>query len=316
MTTKGDFVNELALFAGAGGGILGGKLLGWRTVCAVEWEPYPASVLVARQNDGLLPPFPIWDDVQTFDGKPWRGIVDVVSGGFPCQDISSAGRGAGIDGERSGMWREMARIIHEVQPRYAFVENSPMLTSRGLGTVLGDLASMGFDARWGVLGAADVGANHQRDRIWIIAKWRGQLSYAQHNRIRRWEQQQESIKKENGTMAYSKELFSDGSNNNTRSSMGRETESKFGNNCWEENVSNSSNKGLQRHRDKGINDESIEQERFSWVGFVGGSKHWWETEPNVGRVADGVAARVDRLKAIGNGQVPLCAATAWRILSA
>ena len=86
-------MNELALFAGAGGGILGGKLLGWRTVCAVEWEQYPASVLCARQNDGFLPPFPIWDDVQTFDGKPWRGIVDVVSGGFPCQDISVAGGG-------------------------------------------------------------------------------------------------------------------------------------------------------------------------------------------------------------------------------
>jgi DNA (cytosine-5)-methyltransferase 1 len=86
-------VNELALFAGAGGGILGGKLLGWRTVCAVEWEPYPASVLVARQNDKILAPFPIWDDVRTFDGKPWQGIVDVVSGGFPCQDISAAGGG-------------------------------------------------------------------------------------------------------------------------------------------------------------------------------------------------------------------------------
>jgi len=86
-------MNELALFAGAGGGILGGHLLGWRTVCAVEWEAYPASVLVARQNDKILPLFPIWDDVQTFDGKPWRGIVDVVSGGFPCQDISVAGGG-------------------------------------------------------------------------------------------------------------------------------------------------------------------------------------------------------------------------------
>ena len=86
-------MNELALFAGAGGGILGGHLLGWRTICAVEWEAYPASVLVARQNDKILPPFPIWDDVQTFDGKPWRGIVDVVSGGFPCQDISAAGGG-------------------------------------------------------------------------------------------------------------------------------------------------------------------------------------------------------------------------------
>ena len=163
-------MNELALFAGAGGGILGGHLLGWRTVCAVEWEPYPASVLCARQNDKILPPFPIWDDVQTFDGKPWRGIVDVVSGGFPCQDISAAGKGTGITGERSGMWREMARIIGEVRPKYAFVENSPMLTVRGLGAVLGDLAEMGFDAKWCVLGAKDVGANHQRDRIWIVAE--------------------------------------------------------------------------------------------------------------------------------------------------
>ena len=101
-------MNELALFAGAGGGILGGKLLGWRTVCAVEWEPYPASVLCARQNDGLLETFPIWDDVQTFDGHPWRGIVDVVSGGFPCQDISAAGGGEALmakDQECGEKWR-------------------------------------------------------------------------------------------------------------------------------------------------------------------------------------------------------------------
>jgi DNA (cytosine-5)-methyltransferase 1 len=146
-------LRELALFAGAGGGILGGKLLGWRTVCAVEWEPYPACVLAARQNDGILAPFPIWDDVRTFDGKPWRGRVDVVSGGFPCQDISSAGKGAGLDGERSGLWSEMSRIIGEVGPRYVLVENSPVLTSRGLGTVLGDLASLGYDARWGGAGS-------------------------------------------------------------------------------------------------------------------------------------------------------------------
>ncbi|WP_313461564.1 DNA cytosine methyltransferase [Pseudomonas nitroreducens] len=162
-------MRELALFAGAGGGILGGHLLGWRTVCAVEFEPYAASVLAARQNDGLLPPFPIWDDVRTFDGRPWRGLVDVVSGGFPCQDISAAGNGAGIDGERSGLWREMARIIGEVRPRFVFVENSPLLVRRGLAVVLGDLTELGYDARWCVMGAADVGAPHQRDRIWIVA---------------------------------------------------------------------------------------------------------------------------------------------------
>ena len=162
-------LRELALFAGAGGGILGGHLLGWRTVCAVEWADYPRRVLLARQRDGILPRFPIWDDVQTFDGNPWRGRVDVVSGGFPCQDISAAGKGAGIDGARSGMWFHMARIVREVRPRFVFVENSPMLTSRGLGRVLGDLAAMGYDAEWCVLGAVDVGAPHRRDRIWIVA---------------------------------------------------------------------------------------------------------------------------------------------------
>jgi DNA (cytosine-5)-methyltransferase 1 len=162
-------MNELALFAGAGGGILGGKLLGWRTVCAVEWEPYAASVLLARQNDGILPAFPIWDDVQTFDAKPWQGVVDVISGGFPCQDIASNGKGDGINGSRSGLWKEMARVIGEVRPKYVFVENSPMLTRRGLGTVLGDLAKMGFNAEWGVVSAAEVGAHHKRSRIWIVA---------------------------------------------------------------------------------------------------------------------------------------------------
>ena len=279
-------MNELALFAGAGGGILGGKLLGWRTVCAVEWEQHPASVLCARQNEGILPSFPIWDDVQTFDGKPWRGIVDVVSGGFPCQDISVAGKGDGLDGERSGMWREMARIICEVQPRFVFVENSPMLTSRGLGRVLGDLASMGFNARWGVLGAADVGANHQRDRIWIVGK-----------------------------MANTKKLFSNGGNDKSRISMEREKESKLRDSSWSQKMAYTGKKRLQRYWNEGVNDQSQGQQTISRSCSADWSGDWWETEPFVGRVADGVADRVDRLKAIGNGQVPLCAATAWRILS-
>ena len=262
-------MNELALFAGAGGGILGGHLLGWRTVCAVEWEAYPASVLVARQNDKILPPFPIWDDVQTFDGKPWRGIVDVVSGGFPCQDISAAGGGAGIEGKRSGMWREMARIIGEVRPKYAFVENSPMLTTRGLGSVLRDLAEMGYDAEWGVLSAADVGANHERDRIWIVAKQQDILSYTEHDRVRWGKQQSESIK---------------------------ETDGK---------IPNTSSKNVERHELPCRTSEGF---------FAFGSHRWWSIEPNLDRVAHGVAFRVDRLKAIGNGQVPLCAATAWTIL--
>ena len=162
-------LRELALFAGAGGGILGGKLLGWRTVCAVEREPYAASVLMQRQNDGILDPFPVWDDVCDFDGRPWRGLVDVVSGGFPCQDISVAGKGAGLDGERSGLWSEMARIIGEVRPRFVFVENSPMLAIRGGVRVIADLASMGYVGRWGALGGQHAQGYTQRQRMWIFA---------------------------------------------------------------------------------------------------------------------------------------------------
>jgi DNA (cytosine-5)-methyltransferase 1 len=162
-------LRELHLFAGAGGGILGGMLLGHTCVCAVELEPYCRRVLLQRQRDGILPRFPIWDDVRTFDGKPWRGRVDVVCGGFPCQDISTAGKGAGIDGEQSGLWSEFARIIGEVRPRFVFVENSPALASRGLGRVLGDLSALGFDAEWGVVSAAAAGFPHQRQRIWILA---------------------------------------------------------------------------------------------------------------------------------------------------
>lgn len=144
-------------------------LLGHTCICAVEIEPYCRKILLQRQRDGILPRFPIWDDIRTFDGTPWRGRVDIVCGGFPCQDISTAGKGKGITGERSGLWREMARVVREVGPRYVFVENSPMLTVRGLGTVLRDLAQMGYDARWEVFSAGDVGARHERERIWIAA---------------------------------------------------------------------------------------------------------------------------------------------------
>ncbi len=162
-------MNELALFAGAGGGLLGSKKLGWKTVCAVERDAYAAAVLAQRQNDGHLDIFPIWSDVRTFDGRPWRGIVDVISGGFPCQDISIAGKGAGIGGERSGLWSEFARIIREVRPKFVLVENSPALTFRGMGIVLGDLAKIGFDAEWCCISGFDTEYETIGERMWIVA---------------------------------------------------------------------------------------------------------------------------------------------------
>ena len=145
-------------------------LLGHTCVCAVEIEPYCRKVLFQRQRDGILPKFPVWNDVRTFDGKPWRGLVDVVCGGFPCQEITLAGSGGGIAGPRSGLWNHFRRVVCEVGPRFVFVENSPALTIRGLGTVLGDLASMGYDANWGVLGCNHCGKpGWIRERIWILA---------------------------------------------------------------------------------------------------------------------------------------------------
>ena len=269
-------MNELALFAGAGGGILGGKLLGWRTVCAVECNPYAASILCARQNDGILTPFPIWDDVRTFDGYPWQGIVDVVSGGFPCQDISIAGAGKGIEGEKSGLWSEFARIIGEVRPRYAFVENSPMLTIRGLYRVLGDLAALGYDAEWGVLGASDVGAPHKRERIWIVAH-----SHIVNANIGRF-------------------------NSSAISPQQTPTLSR----C-KKDVANSNQ---QRCKKCVTTSQSNRTGQYSRNIAENGSIEWWRIEPDVDRVAHGVAARVDRLKAIGNGQVPYVAKTAWELL--
>lgn len=238
MITNPQPLHELALFAGAGGGILGGHLLGWKTVCAVEIDEYARRILMARQDDGCLPAFPVWDDVRTFDGRPWHGLVDVITGGFPCQDISVSGLGEGLDGERSGLWCEMRRIVGEVGPRYVFVENSPALTYRGLCRVLADLAAMGYDARWGVLGAIDAGAPHKRERIWVMA-------YTHHTGClqQRWP------------------------------------------------LPTPAQDGASQRRD------------------------WWSAEPGMGRVADGMAYRLDRLHRLGNGQVPEVVRLAWHTLS-
>jgi len=329
-------LNELALFAGAGGGILGGQLLGWRTVCAVEWEPYAACILAARQNDGLLPNFPIWDDVQTFDGRPWRGVAQVISGGFPCQDISIAGKGDGLDGERSGMWREMARIIREVGPEYVFVENSPMLLSRGLGAVLGDLSSMGFDARWGIVGAKDVGANHQRDRIWIVAHsnsngWTTRkktrslgapISEQQEGQINSLNSKRTSgLSSTKTNVPDSQRLGWQEGSSERGASQDKKSPSDTGD-CsspiGEGELSDSMCDRLQGsgtvRTTEGQTGLRCRKGRYEEQNIYGSDSTWWSVEPDIRRVVNGMDARVDRLKALGNGQVPLCASTAWELL--
>ncbi|HEX5328860.1 DNA cytosine methyltransferase [Sulfuricurvum sp.] len=368
-------MNELALFAGAGGGILGGKLLGWRTVCAVERDAYAAQVLAQRQNDGTFEPFPIWSDVSSFDGYPWRGIVDVISGGFPCQDISSAGSGCGLDGARSGLWREMARIIGEVRPPRVLVENSPLLTSRGGDRVIGDLTALGYDCKWGVIGAHNADAPHKRDRIWIVATRqcaehpihkairksirrnrikRGSIDprVFLHSQSQRCREARESIggqtkrdRLAGDELSYS---ASHGLQNQTNvckmesigsneffSCESRSNEPMAYSNS--EYVSRSRSPG-QKRRSKSPNSSST----FSDTKCIGQSEprksiesgseetdrdreasgvidvcliREWPTEPELGRVANGVAYRSHRLKAIGNGQVSRMVPLAWSILS-
>ena len=283
-------MNELALFAGAGGGILGGYLLGWRTVCAVERDAYAAQVLAQRQNDGTLPPFPIWSEVRALDGRPWRGLVDVVSGGFPCQDISTAGPGAGIVGSRSGLWKEMARIIDEVRCPYVLLENSPLLMGRGLAVVLGDLTRMGYDARWCCVSAADCRAPHKRDRIWLVAythrPWQSQSTRQQQDIRLGPEQPRQTV----GCDRQPPAAQTPCAVADTRSLDGKGLIPAFADAAQREEPgprpSGSCSHGFRR----------------------------WPAEPGVGRVADGMAWRLDRLKALGNGQVPRVAAAAFQLL--
>lgn len=223
-------LRELALFAGAGGGLLAGLVLGWKTVCAVERDEFAASVLVQRQNDRVLPAFPVWDNVCTFDGSAWRGIIDVVSGGFPCQAYSSAAAGANVADD---LWSEMRRIVADVAPRYVFAEN---VARAAVDAAADDLEQMGYQTRCVELSAKDLGADHVRRRCWLIAYTDdpGELLRAVNAKV-----------------------------------------------------------------------EVVP----SMAANV------WMRDPGVARVSDGLANRMDRLKATGNGQVPIVAIGALAALA-
>lgn len=247
---------ELALFAGAGGGLLATHcLLGWRTVCTVEIEPYRREILLRRQRDGVLDLFPIWDDVRTFDGRPWRGKVDVVTAGFPCQPWSTAGKRQG-EADKRNLWPDTMRIIREVGPHYVLLENVPgLLAHEYFGTILGQLAEGGYDCRWDCIPASSIGAEHQRDRLWIVAYTAG--GGALRLPVRPWRPRQAAA------------------------------------------------------HVAGNGEEVSDATELVTAGRGG----WWDAEPAVGRVVDGLAHRVDRLAAIGDGQVPAVVVRAWETLT-
>lgn len=256
-------MNELALFAGGGGGLLATKhLLGWNTVCYVEYAPYPVEILKARISEGYLDDAPIWDNVRTFDGQPWCGLVDIVTAGFPCQPFSIAGRHKADDDLRNG-WPDTMRIIREVRPKLCLLENVPGLLSvfgkdgrRYFGRILRDLAENGYYAGWQVLSAAKLGARHKRNRVFILAA-------------------------------------------DTKS----EGLAKWLRGCGKDSTQDQAQKESRRDRSSGCYCFNGEWDSRDWLAEAG-----------LQRKNDGVANRVDRHRAIGNGQVPIVVKAVWKSL--
>ena len=254
-----------SLFSGIGGIDLGFEWAGIETKWQVEIDEYCQKLLSIR-----FPHTKKFTDVRKV-GSHNLEKVDIISGGFPCQDISVAGKGAGIEGERSGLWTELHRVISELRPRFAFIENVPMLTIRGGGRVISDLAEIGYDAEWQIVGADDVGAWHRRKRIWIVA-------YSEHNGSSPTDGQREKIESPKPT--------------------GKKSVGEFEGRSDLQDVSDTTSKrrcggDTTRKNAKDVG-ELRRSERFGY----------WSFEPDVGRVAHGIPKRVDRLKGIGNAVVP------------
>ena len=315
-------MNELSLFSGAGGGLLGTKLLGWRSVGYVENNTYCQKILAQRIKDGFLDKAPIFGDIDDFiesgASKKYKGYVDVVTAGFPCQPFSVAGKKKGQDDERN-KWPQTIQCIRDVGCRIALLENVPGLLNSGyFPEILRSLAEAGFDARWTVLGADDCFAPHRRKRLWVLA-------YSNAGRI----QSEEEVRA-------GRDTFDDGSpyvaypiSDSERTahgsaergggcegkdiSEGRPLGSDFGDSG--EDVADSKSEGLQgRNVSSTLSNQEPGSSNPRTERGDGRNKPW-PTEPDVGRVAHGVAHRVDMLKALGNGQVPRVVATAWRILN-
>lgn len=318
-----------SLFAGIGGFELGFERSGFTTVWQVEIDSYCRRVLAKH-----FPHAERFADVRHC-GRHNLRPVDVICGGFPCQDISNAGLRAGMDGERSGLWTEFWRIIGELRPRYVVVENVAALLGRGIGRVLGDLSEIGYDAEWEVISAADVGAPHLRERVWIVA-------HSNSDGRRRIEQGRRALWGDTDTARHGEnwnvadaERISEWSglcaNESTWERRGRLSNS--GSAC---DVADAAGarfaKGICEpgrqiwHDARGTRPERLGCdvadasgtgcEEFNPTAITAGSRHdtgstvaergadWWAVEPNVDRVAYGIPARVDRLRALGNAVVP------------
>ena len=297
------------LFAGIGGGLLADLILGHRPIVAVEWDSYACKVLRERAADGWFPGLHVWEgDVRLFDPFEYKGIVDCIHAGFPCQDISVAGKQAGVsEGTRSGLYREVLRIAGVVRPKQLFLENVSAILSNGLGTVLGDLAALGYDTRWLCIRASDVGAPHQRDRWFLLA-----TNSNSSNGSAEQKSKHERPEEPSGSCSRKVEPYVSNTNNDrcrdrALQHLNRQLESSpHTGNDGEKNVVADTDKP----QSQGNRSSFSTQQEYSAVGRFG----WWEIEPGLGRVADGIPNRVGQLKGYGNAQVPIQAAAAYRLL--
>lgn len=261
-------MNVLSLFAGIGGFDLGLERAGMRVVAQCEINPYCRAVLKKHWPD-----VPCYQDVRTLTADTLQrdGItVDVICGGFPCQDLSHAGLRAGLEGERSGLWSEYARIIGEIRPKYVIVENVTGLLSLGMGRVLGDLSERGYYAEWRNIPALMVGAPHRRERIWIVA--------------------------------HAKELHRDECDDYPCKCVGTWPLSKLRNDGRKITLAHPASIGLQESGRLGEWRGTTSAEKGPSDYVINGG--WWATEPPVGRVANGIPSRVDRLSGLGNAVLP------------
>lgn len=315
MDTQQGF-SELALFAGAGLGLLGTHMLGAKLVCAVEWDKYAASVLAARMRDEWITRAPIWDNVFSFDGRPWRGRVDVLSAGFPCQPFSVAGKRRAADDARNG-WPHTARIIREVRSPVVWLENVPGLVSGShgyFGRVLGDLATLGYDAEWCVLGARDAGAPHRRDRLFILAI----DAHADRRRLAQFAQlygqpgQGQHGQHGHDAMRLRRHV-SDTDRDELRTQQEHER-GEQGTTVTPKHGRAGSMANTDRPRRQKLDAATEPDHSRQHTGRAFAEWGTWHVEPDVGRVVDGIAHRVDRLRALGNGQVPQQVMLAWREL--
>ena len=295
----------LDLFSGIGGFSFGlERSGGFETVAFCEIEDFPRRVLAKH-----WPKVPCYHDIRELTAARLAadGIaVDAICGGFPCQDISNAGKQAGIEGERSGLWSEYARLIGELRPRVVFVENVAALLGRGLDRVLGDLAALRYDAVWDCIPASAVGAPHQRDRLWLIAYASG-VRCEPSGHVAAAEQGPEAV------VSFARRAGSacDALANSTGKRRGEARQLRQRSEEWtagggEVLADAYSTRGApwipaERHGQEGHTREPYNCGNQLNGGAGAG---WWSTEPDVGRVAHGVPNRAHRLKALGNAVVP------------